>query len=154
MFISKKKHINLIIFCTFFILIGCQFQEPTKNHGIFNLEKRANKLTININNFNDVIKIIGQPHTKSIDDKNTWIYFERILTKGKYYKLGQNLIKKNNVLVLEFDKYGVLKNKIFLDKNNLNNLNFTKNETENNITQKSLVENVLQSIRQKMYRNR
>jgi len=144
----------LIIFCTFFILIGCQFQEPTKNHGIFNLEKRANKLTININNFNDVIKIIGQPHTKSIDDKNTWIYFERILTKGKYYKLGQNVIKKNNVLVLEFDKYGVLKNKIFLDKNNLNNLNFTKNETENNITQKSLVENVLQSIRQKMYRNR
>ena len=154
MFISKKKHINLIIFCTFIILIGCQFQEPTKNHGIFNLEKRANKLTININNFNDVIKIIGQPHTKSIDDKNTWIYFERILTKGKYYKLGQNVIKKNNVLVLEFDKYGVLKNKIFLDKNNLNNLNFTKNETENNITQKSLVENVLQSIRQKMYRNR
>ncbi len=144
----------MIIFCTFFILIGCQFQEPTKNHGIFNLEKRANKLTININNFNDVIKIIGQPHTKSIDDKNTWIYFERILTKGKYYKLGQNVIKKNNVLVLEFDKYGVLKNKIFLDKNNLNNLNFTKNETENNITQKSLVENVLQSIRQKMYRNR
>ena len=136
------------------MLIGCQFQEPTKNHGIFNLEKRANKLTININNFNDVIKIIGQPHTKSIDDKNTWIYFERILTKGKYYKLGQNVIKKNNVLVLEFDKYGVLKNKIFLDKNNLNNLNFTKNETENNITQKSLVENVLQSIRQKMYRNR
>ena len=45
--------------------------------------------------------------------KMTWIYIERIFTKGKYHKLGQNILKENNVLVLTFDKYGVLKKKIF-----------------------------------------
>ena len=57
-------------------------------------------------------------------------------------------------MVLEFDKYGVLKNMIFLDKNNLNEVEFSKMETENEISEKSMVENILQSIKTKMYRNR
>ena len=38
-----------------------------------------------------------------------WIYIERVLTKGEFHKLGQNVLKENNVLVLTFDKYGILK---------------------------------------------
>ena len=38
---------------------------------------------------------------------------ERVLTKGEYHKLGKNILKSNNVLILEFDKYGILKKKIF-----------------------------------------
>jgi outer membrane protein assembly factor BamE (lipoprotein component of BamABCDE complex) len=154
MFIFVQKHIKILFIYLFISLVGCQLQEPTKNHGIFNLEKRSSKLKLDYSNINDVIKLIGQPHTKSIRDANTWIYFERILTKGKYYKLGQNIVKKNNILVLEFDKYGVLKNMIFLDKNNLNDVEFSKMETKNEISEKSMVENILQSIKQKMYRNR
>ena len=79
------------------ILLNCQLNEPTKNHGIIFLENRANKLVVNKSNKNDVIKIIGQPHTKSVDNENNWIYFERVLTKGNFHKLGQNIIKTNNL---------------------------------------------------------
>ena len=47
-----------------------------------------------MSNTNDVLKIVGNPHTKSVSDDNTWIYIERILSKGKYHKLGQNVVKK------------------------------------------------------------
>ena len=45
-----------------------------------------------------------------------WIYIERTLSKGKYHKLGQHTLKENNVLVLVFNKFGVLENKIFYIK--------------------------------------
>ena len=89
-------------------------QKTNKNHGILFLENRYNKLEIDKTNINDVLQIVGNPHTKSINDKNTWIYIERTLTKGKYHKLGQNIVKENNVMVLSFNKYGVLKEKNFL----------------------------------------
>ena len=106
MFFSFKYHFKKVYLVLMFILIGCQLQEPTKNHGIVFLENRSNKLFINKTNQNDVINIIGQPHSKSIKNLNTWIYIERILTKGKYHKLGKHVLKSNNVLVLSFDKYG------------------------------------------------
>jgi outer membrane protein assembly factor BamE (lipoprotein component of BamABCDE complex) len=134
-----------------FILIGCQLQEPTKNHGIVFLENRSNKLFINKTNQNDVINIIGQPHSKSIKNLNTWIYIERILTKGKYHKLGKHVLKSNNVLVLSFDKYGVLITKDFYDKNDIKKMQFSKKVTENKLTKKSFVESFLSSIKEKMY---
>ena len=133
------------------ILIGCQFQEPSNNHGIVYLKNRSEKLKINYSNTNDVIKIIGIPHSKSINNDNYWIYIERVLTKGEYHKLGRNIIKANNVLVLQFDKYGVLKKKKFLNKNDLKNINFSEKKTKNKLTQKSFVEKILTSIRSKMY---
>ena len=135
----------------FIILTACQLQEPTKNHGIVFLENRSNKLIINKSNKNDVIKIIGRPHSKSINDDNIWIYVERILSKGKYHKLGQHVLKKNNTLVLEFDKFGILKSKKIYDINNTNKIAFSKNETKNELSKRSFVETFLQSIKQKMY---
>ena len=75
------------------------------------------------------------------------------LTKGKYHKLGKNILKTNNILVLNFDKYGVLKIKEFLDKEDLQKINFSKAKTENELTKKSFVEKFLSSIKQKMYSN-
>ncbi len=142
----------MVIF--FFLLANCQLQKTTKNHGILFLENRFNKLEINKSNTNDVIRIVGSPHTKSIGDENTWIYIERILIKGKYHKLGQNVLKENNVMVLSFDKYGVLKEKNLFDKEKLADIKFTKKITENNLSQKSFVQEFLQSIKTKMYGNR
>ena len=149
-----KNHINLFILFIFIFLLNCQLQEPTKNHGILFLENRSNKLKVNVNNKNDVLKLIGNPHTKSISNEDNWIYIERVLTKGSYYKLGQNIIKTNNILVLTFDKYGILKEKDFLDKNDINKLKFSEKITENNLSKKSFVANFLQSVRSKMYQNR
>tara|TARA_B100000886_G_C20169832_1_gene385608 strand:- start:117 stop:596 length:480 start_codon:yes stop_codon:yes gene_type:complete len=153
MFIWFKNHIKYFILLSFFILINCQFQEPYKNHGIVFLKNRSDKLILNKSNKNDVINIVGQPHSKSITNENEWIYIERILTKGEYHKLGRNILKENNVLVLRFDKYGILKDKEFFDKDDKNKIEFSKKNTDNKLSQKSLIEKFLTSIRTKMYSN-
>tara|TARA_B000000565_G_scaffold38791_1_gene25818 strand:- start:196 stop:663 length:468 start_codon:yes stop_codon:yes gene_type:complete len=149
----KKFHNNLLYLLVFIILISCKLQEPLKTHGIIFLENRSQKLVVNQSNKNDVIRIMGRPHIKEDEINQSWIYLERILSKGKYHKLGRHILKENNVLVLNFDKYGVLKNKQFLKKEDLKKLEFSQKITENELTQKSFVQKFLQSIKQKMYSN-
>ena len=154
MFVDLKNHFKRLFIFLFIILTACQLQEPTKNHGIVFLENRAKQLTINKSNKNDVVNIIGQPHSKSISDDNEWIYLERTLTKGKYHKLGQHVLKKNNTLVLKFDKFGILKDKKIYNKDSTNKVAFSENETKNELSKKSFVESFLSSVKQKMYGNR
>ena len=149
---NVKHHLYKNLLIILFILSGCQLQDPDKNHGILFLENRSNKLVIKKTNQNDVLEIIGQPHSKSINDDNIWIFIERTLTKGKYHKLGQHVLKTNNVLVLYFDKYGILKDKKIYTKDNINQVDFSENTTENQLSKKSFVESFLSSLREKMYR--
>ena len=154
MFIKIKYHKNLFFLAIFLILNACQLQEPSKNHGIVFLENRSKKLIVNSTNKNDVLRIIGYPHSKSVKNENEWFYMERVLTKGDYHKLGQNVLKTNNVLVLNFDKYGILSNKIFLNKESIQKINFSEDFTENQLTKRSFVERFLSSVRTKMYGNK
>ena len=149
-----KYHIKIITLSMFLILLGCQLQEPAKNHGILFLDNRSEKLSINKSNKNDVIKILGQPHAKNFGEDDTWIYIERTLSKGKYHKLGRHELKTNNTLILNFDKYGILKTKDFYDKDDLNKIKFSKKTTDNDLSQKSFVESFLQSVKKKMYGSR
>tara|TARA_A100001234_G_C12280074_1_gene240702 strand:+ start:22 stop:486 length:465 start_codon:yes stop_codon:yes gene_type:complete len=144
-------HFIFYTLCAILFLSSCKFNEPVKNHGIIFLENRSEKIFVEKSNKNDVIRIFGQPHTKSLNDDDLWIYIERVLTKGEYHKLGQNVLKSNNVLILKFDKFGILKEKKFLDKNDKNKLAFADKKTENNLTQKSFIEKFLSSMRTKMY---
>ena len=148
-----KYHFKIIIILSI-ILSGCKVQDPLKSHGILYLENRAKKLTINKTNKNDVVRIIGQPHIKSELESNSWIYLERTLSKGKYHELGRHKLSENNVLVLDFNKFGILKGKEFLKKEDINKIKFSKKETENDLSKKSFVQSFLQSIKQKMYGNR
>ena len=136
------------------ILNNCNLKESTNTHGILFLENRANKLIINKSNKNDVLDIIGQPHSKSIDSKNEWIYIERVFVKGKYHRLGQNILKTNNVLYLVFDKYGVLKKKELIDKKAIQKIAFSTKETGNDLSKDSFVEKLFSSLRSKMYRRK
>ena len=154
MIFNFKHHLKNILFFIFFILLSCQLQDPDKNHGILFLDNRSEKLAINKSNKNDVIKILGQPHAKTFDEEDLWIYIERTLTKGRYHKLGRHELKTNNTLVLNFDKYGILKSKDFYDKNNINKIKFSKKTTENNLSKRSFVESFLQSVKKKMYGRR
>ena len=149
----KKFHNNILYLLVFIILISCKFQEPLKTHGIIFLENRSQKLVLNQSNKNDVIRIMGRPHIKEDEINQSWIYLERILSKGKYHKLGRHMLKENNILVLNFDKYGVLKNKKFLKKEDIKRLEFSQKITENELTKKSFVQKFLQSVKQKMYSN-
>ena len=155
MFVHFKNIKRFLFLFLFFILIGCQFQEPLKTHGIMYIENRSEKLVVNKSNKNDVIKVMGKPQIKDNQASGeTWIYVERVLTKGKLLKLGQNIVKTNNILVLNFSKYGILKEKNLLNKEDRNDIQFSMRNTENNISQKSFVQKFLQSIKTKMYSNR
>jgi outer membrane protein assembly factor BamE (lipoprotein component of BamABCDE complex) len=149
-----KHLINIILILSFFILNACQFQDPDKNHGIIFLKNRSEKIIVNKSNKNDVIKILGKPHSRAFDEEDKWLYIERVLTKGKYHKLGQHVLKTNNVLVLKFNKYGVLVQKKIYDKNDKNKLAFIDKTTKNELSKKSFIQSFLQSIKQKMYSNR
>ena len=153
-FVNRKhKTILYIIFFSFF-LNNCQLKEPVKSHGINFLENREKVLIIDKSNKNDVIKLIGNPHTISIKEDNTWIYFERTISRGKLVRLGQNVLKKNNILELKFDRYGVLKNKKFYDKSDMKKVRYSKKITKNDVKQKSFLGKFLSSVKQKMYGKR
>ena len=63
-------------------------------------------------------------------------------------------MKTNNVLVLNFDKYGVLKKKAFFNKDDIKKLDFSEDKTDNQLSQKSFIEKFLNSIKAKMYGNK
>ena len=150
-FINRIHYKNLYIILFLFLFNNCNLQQPNKPHGINFLENREKVLTIGKTNKNDVIKLIGGAHSTSLSDENVWIYFERTIAKGKLIKLGQNVLKENNILELKFDKYGILAGKNSFKKEDMNRIKYSKKETENNVSQQSFVGKFLQSVRQKMY---
>ena len=148
-----KKVIYLLLSSLIFI-IACQRVEVIKTHGIAYLDKREKLIVVSKSNKNDVVKILGQPASKGMTDDNMWIYIERTTTRGKLFKLGRNYLKKNNVLILEFNKYGILNKKEFYDKDKMNKVNFAKAITENDIRKENFIYGFLSSIRQKMEQKR
>ena len=144
-----KKYIYLSVIILFFIT-ACQQKEVTKTHGIAYLEKREKLIVVNKTNKNDTINVLGQPSTKGMTDDNLWIYIERTTTRGSLFMLGRSYLKKNNVLVLEFDKYGILTKKEFYNKKKMKKISFAKDVTENEIRKENFIEGFLSSVRQKM----
>ena len=133
--------IKKIFFFTFilFFTFNCSQNEVIKTHGVAYLKKREKLIQVNVSNKNDAISILGQPSTKGMSNDNLWIYIERTRTRGTLLKLGRNYIKKNNVLVLEFDKYGILKRKEFYDKNSMKKISFAKDITENELRKENFI---------------
>ena len=133
-----------------FFLIGCQRHNIVHTHGIAYLDKRQKLVILNQTNKNDVIEIFGQPATKGMTDDNLWIYIERTQTREKILKLGRNYLSKNNVLVLELNNMGVLIDKKFYNKDDMNKIKFDENSTSINYTKKSFIYTFLQSLREKI----
>ena len=155
MFLIKSKHLNLLIILILSLfLVNCQKNRVVKSHGIIFLDKRETLLKPNITNKNDVISVLGEPHIRSIHEKNTWIYIERTRTKGKIYKVGKNVLLNNNVLVVKFDEYGILNEKLFYDKNKMNTVKFSEEITENVVTRGSFLQSFVSSLRSKINQNR
>ena len=132
------------------LLISCQRNQLIHTHGVAYLDKREKLIIVEKSNKNDVINILGNPATMGLSNNNLWIYIERTRTRGKLLKLGRNYLKKNNVLVLEFDKYGILRDKKFFDKDDMKDIKFAKAVTENELRKENFIYGFLSSIRQKM----
>ena len=148
-----KINIYLLGFFLLFIF-GCQQKEVIKTHGVAYLKNREKLIIVNESNKNDTVSILGQPSTKGMVDDNLWIYIERTRTRGKLLKFGRNYLKKNNTLILEFDKYGILKKKEFYNKDKMKRITFTKKITENEIRKENFIYSFLSSVRQKMQTKR
>ena len=147
-----RKHNSIFYIILFSLLLNnCQIREQNKLHGVVYLENREKLLKIGSDNKNNVIELLGQPHSKSLSKNDNWIYFERKTSKGKLIKLGQNVLKTNNVLELKFDKYGVLISKKIYTMNKMNSVKLSKEVTVNDINSPGFMQKFLSSIRQKMY---
>ena len=96
------------------------------------------------------MKILGNPSTKSKFDNDVWIYIERRQTQSQLSNLGKMKIYKNDVLVLEIDKFGILKKKEFYNKDDMKDLKIVKNTTESGFKRDNFVYNFMSSMRQKI----
>ena len=94
--------------------------------------------------------MLAPPSTKTTFKNDVWIYIERKKINRSALALGNTKIDKNNVLILEIDKMGLLAKKDFVNVDKLNDNKFTENITENTYTKKSFIFNFLTSIRQKI----
>ena len=140
---------TLYIIYLFLILSSCSLKPIDNYHGVSFLEKKQKKLFINNSNKNDIIKILGAPSTTSILEDDIWIYIENRKSKSSILKLGKNIVLTNNVLVLEIDKKGILKDKKFYNIDDQNKVNFSDDKTK--MSEKdSFVYGVVSSLRQKI----
>ena len=127
---------------------NCSFNLVDDHHGVFFIEKKMKKIQVNTTNKNDLIKIFGQPSTKSTFDNDVWIYIERKITNTHF--LGKRELIINNVLVLEIDERGLLAKIDFYDIEDMKKINFDKDNTQISYGKKSFVYDFLASIRQKI----
>ena len=141
-----------ILYIIFLSLIvsNCSFKPVVKHNGVPFLEKKQASLILNKTNKNDIIKILGNPSTKSMFDNDVWIYIERKQTQSKLTNFGKMKIYKNDVLVLEIDSYGILKKKEFYNIDDMKNLKMVESTTESGFRRNSFVYNFMSSMRQKI----
>ena len=129
---------------------NCSINKVVLHHGVHNLEKKQSKIQINQSNRNDIINLIGPPSTKSSFDNDIFIYIERKTSSSKITKLGKKRLLVNNVLVLEIDDKGILVDKKFYDKDDMQKISFDKDETTVTYSKTSFIYNFLYSLRQKI----
>ena len=101
-------------------------------------------------NTNDVITQLGFPSTKSTFDNEVWIYLERKTTSSQLRSLGRQKLLLNDVAVLEFNSRGILEKINYLSKDDMNNLEISKNNTVIINQKNSFVQAFLSSLRQKI----
>ena len=140
----------LYTFFLFIILSNCSLKPVVKHHGVPSLEKKQNTLIVNKTNKNDIINSLGYPSTRSKFDNDIWIYIERKQTQSKFKNLGKMKIFKNNVLVLEIDKFGKLKSKEFYNQDDMENIEISKATTESGFKKNSFIYEFMSSMRQKI----
>ena len=131
------------------VATSCSVKPIDNYHGIAFLEKKQKKLLVNKTNKNDIIKILGAPSTESILEDDLWIYIETRESKSSLFKLGKNIVLTNNILVLEIDRKGILKNKEFYNIDDQNKLNFDNDVTAMS-DKDSFIYGVVSSLRQKI----
>ena len=144
------SHKNIILLILFIFLVNCSTQKVTRIHGNLSLKNNENFILVNKSNKNDVIKILGEPSTKSNFDNNVWFYIEQKKQNKSIIKLGKQYIEENNVLTIYFNNKGIVSKKKFLNKNDLKQIEFAKKETKPIYNNNSFMYEFLTSFRDKI----
>ena len=105
------------------------------------------KITVNKN---DIVEVIGHPSSISKFNSNKWFYIERKQTNQSLFKLGIKKISKNNILVIEFNNKGLVKNKKLVNLNDMNDLKYVKKITTKEFEQDNTIYNIFSSLREKV----
>ena len=114
------------------------------------LDVKFSELKLNTTNKNDLYKIVGPPSFKSDFNKNKWFYIERLRSNQSIFKFGTQKIKKNNVLIVELSKEGLLINKKIINLNDMNDVKYLKTQTDKEFQNKSVLYDVFSSLREKI----
>lgn len=142
---------KILTFISFILILSsCSLDRVVKHHGVNSLDKKQLKLEINNTNKNDAKKILGPPSTISTFDNDVWVYIERKTTVSDIKTLGRKKLLTNNLLILEFDTKGLLVNKIFKDKNQMNKIEISKSETGVMNQKKSFFNSVIVNLKHKI----
>ena len=142
--------INFILIVLFIFTINCSGNKVSNFHGSKSLDDKFNKIKPNYTNKNDIIKIIGPPSSISDFNENKWFYIERLKTNQSLLKLGTQKIEKNNILVVTFNKSGILENKKLLDLSNMNDIKFLEKTTQKDFQKNNIVYEIFSSMREKI----
>ena len=141
------KKILLIIFL---ITISCSNNKVFINHGLTALEKKSKKIEILKSNKNDVLNILGKPSTVSLFDQNSWFFIQREKVNQSIFKIGKSKIRKNDVLEVSFDNYGIVKSKKLYNLENMNDLKKVKDTTQKSYDTNSKIGKLIKSLEQKI----
>ena len=139
-----------LILIIFIFIISCSANKLSNFHGSKSLEKKFSSIEKNKTNKNDIVKIIGQPSTISDFNTNKWFYIERLKKNQSLLKLGRQKIKKNNILIVEFDNKGILTTKKLLNLNDMKDIKYLEEITEKEFEQDNIIYNVFTSLREKI----
>ena len=140
----------LYIFLILIIVSSCTQKKVIKHHGIPFLEKKQSSLIVDVSNKNDVKKILGSPSTISNFNDDMWIYIERKQTQSELMKLGQMRILKNDILVLEFNNFGILNKKKLIDISEMNKIQIAEKTTDTVNKNRNFLYDFMSSMRQKV----
>ena len=141
---------RILLLLIVFFITACSSNKVSKNHGFISLESKLDNIAINKSNKNDIIEIIGHPSSISKFNSNKWFYIERKQTNQSLFKLGLKKISKNNILVIEFNNKGLVKNKKLVNINDMNEITYVKKITTKEFEQNNTIYNIFSSLREKV----
>ena len=149
MFMIKTIKITYLIpfFLTFFLTHCNKPRDLSYLHGQANLLEKSKQLSLKFSNKNDIIKILGESVTKDPLDNNIWYYTEVLEVSNIF---GRKKIKKNNLLIIKFNKSGILENKTFYDISKLNNIELDQSKTNSLGIDNSIIKSILKTSKKRI----
>ena len=136
-------------FFLFFFTLNCSINKVSNTHSFRLIENKYNKIQLNKSNKNDVRKLIGPPSSIS-KFNDTWFYIEREKTNQSIFKIGKKKISNNNIVVVEFNKMGIVSDKKLLNLNDLNDIKMAEAKTKKKFAQDNRLYNILSTLREKI----